>query len=739
MTEQLPVLAKPHHLAVTVIRSNSLIARGLGLIQSGVYALDIADRDAFYRKARDGYNRITVDGSSSGWGDIWTPDELVELRSACETFQRLADAGYGKAYFPLFIFYDGGQGIPEDKERTQHYAKMAFDWCFDNQLQNDPEIWNDFGTLYRLGKGTETVFNSDDETYSDGEPDTAEIMQAGITLAGYHVERGARSFAAFTKAMLDDLGEAAHPYLRSWYEAVRHYPEFDATGMSAPMKAGAETIFVPDYEQAFGWYRQAAEAGCAAAMFNLCGMYEGGYGVEEDFDEVLFWQTKAAQVGHIHAQYGLGIQHEHGNELVDQDYEKAFYWYLQAAERGHWKAAISVARMSWDSHDFPEGDELAFDWYLKQAEQGLAWAQWFLGDAYHHGRGLEHDDVKAAHWFRRAATQGESKAQWQLGLMYWDIPFETLEEGKHGRGYDFNQARDWLKLAAEDGMPEAQYDLACLLIEMGEEEDSWRWMEAASDQGFGPAQLTRAEHIVEDYLTEDERESLVEQAVDWYIDHAERGEARRQFEYAVMHIRGDIPGASRETGMYWLRESAEQGERNACVELGINLLQESKNEESTQEAILWLERGSELGSSRAFEKLGDLYLLGHAGGFNDKQYSKQLIQPNKHLAVEWYERGIASGWRAIAYKLGCLYLNGKHLMKDCDLAKKWLVRAIELGCENSLITLGALYISGSAVWCERKNDDLKEFREYLDKLTPERQKEVRAEILRRLDGARWNR
>ena len=59
-----------------------------------------------------------------------------------------------------------------------------------------------------------------------------EIVQAGITLAGYHIEAGARSFAAYTKAMIADLGEAARPYLRSWYEGVRYYPGMDATGMT---------------------------------------------------------------------------------------------------------------------------------------------------------------------------------------------------------------------------------------------------------------------------------------------------------------------------------------------------------------------------------------------------------------------------------------------------------------------------------------------------------------------------
>ena len=51
-----------------------------------------------------------------------------------------------------------------------------------------------------------------------------EMMMDGITLAGYHVEKGARTFAAYARAMVDDLGDAVKPYLQSWYMAVRADP-----------------------------------------------------------------------------------------------------------------------------------------------------------------------------------------------------------------------------------------------------------------------------------------------------------------------------------------------------------------------------------------------------------------------------------------------------------------------------------------------------------------------------------
>lgn len=65
-----------------------------------------------------------------------------------------------------------------------------------------------------------------------------ETMMDGITLAGYHIEKGARRFAAFARAMVDDLGDGVKPYLQSWYMAVRGDPR--AADMRADMdKASA--------------------------------------------------------------------------------------------------------------------------------------------------------------------------------------------------------------------------------------------------------------------------------------------------------------------------------------------------------------------------------------------------------------------------------------------------------------------------------------------------------------------
>lgn len=74
-----------------------------------------------------------------------------------------------------------------------------------------------------------------------------EVMQAGITLAGYHIEKGARTFAAYAKAMVSDLGDVAKPYLKSWYMGVKYDPRasgFDGMDSAAVVdELDIDTIF----------------------------------------------------------------------------------------------------------------------------------------------------------------------------------------------------------------------------------------------------------------------------------------------------------------------------------------------------------------------------------------------------------------------------------------------------------------------------------------------------------------
>lgn len=62
-----------------------------------------------------------------------------------------------------------------------------------------------------------------------------EILAIGTEMAVYHLEKGARKFAEYATAMIEDLGEAVRPYLKSFYNGARNLPEVESSQIAADM------------------------------------------------------------------------------------------------------------------------------------------------------------------------------------------------------------------------------------------------------------------------------------------------------------------------------------------------------------------------------------------------------------------------------------------------------------------------------------------------------------------------
>ena len=78
--------------------------------------------------------------------------------------------------------------------------------------------------------------------------------------------------------------------------------------------------------------RVQANAGDAAAQFNLGVMYANGEGVPQDDAQATAWYRKAADQGLARAQFNLGGMYATG-EGVPQDYVEAHKWYNLATSR----------------------------------------------------------------------------------------------------------------------------------------------------------------------------------------------------------------------------------------------------------------------------------------------------------------------------------------------------------------------------------------------------------------------
>ncbi len=123
------------------------------------------------------------------------------------------------------------------------------------------------------------------------------------------------------------------------------------------------------------------------------------------FDLAYLFFKKAAEKGHMQAQFNTGIH------CQDDDDEAKKYFEL-AANQGDAASMCEVGK-------FEEDPKIAFDWFKKAAEKDLAKGHYHLGKSYEKGNGCVKDDDLALKHITLAAEMGYSEALSHLGLKYY--------------------------------------------------------------------------------------------------------------------------------------------------------------------------------------------------------------------------------------------------------------------------------------------------------------------------------
>jgi hypothetical protein len=106
----------------------------------------------------------------------------------------------------------------------------------------------------------------------------------------------------------------------------------------------------------------------------------------------------------------------------------------------------------------------------------------FLGKEYYFGWNLEQDLDRAFRYLNTAAEAGDALSQFLLGFMHWS-----------GRGTEPNEekALRWFLPAAEQGIPEAMYNVAKILLNKDAEgnfEEAKAWLVRSANAGYGAAE-----------------------------------------------------------------------------------------------------------------------------------------------------------------------------------------------------------------------------------------------------------
>jgi uncharacterized protein len=156
------------------------------------------------------------------------------------------------------------------------------------------------------------------------------------------------------------------------------------------------------------------------------------------FGKVVELLTPLAELGDSEAQFLLGYLYFIG---ADVSYLESISWLIKSADQGNAKASYYLAINVDDPNCLGIKDRKKY--LEKSALLGYSNAQRDIGCAFATGqKGFKKNERKAQEWYRKAAEQGHPDAQFNLGLM--------LLNGE-GSSKKLQEGIAWLKTSAEKG------------------------------------------------------------------------------------------------------------------------------------------------------------------------------------------------------------------------------------------------------------------------------------------------
>ncbi|MEO8479427.1 MAG: serine/threonine-protein kinase [Gemmatimonadota bacterium] len=169
-----------------------------------------------------------------------------------------------------------------------------------------------------------------------------------------------------------------------------------------------------DPAQAFIWYKRAAPND-AEAQFELSRMYESGSGTPQDLKANIQALRGAASKGHQQATLTLASRLENGAGM-DRDYNEAALWYQRAAERGSANAMLKLADWAGRGRGGAKDPTAELGWYIKAADAGARDGAWQAARMLLHigSNSVPQDEARGMTLLRKAASLGNDEAVKEL-------------------------------------------------------------------------------------------------------------------------------------------------------------------------------------------------------------------------------------------------------------------------------------------------------------------------------------
>ena len=251
------------------------------------------------------------------------------------------------------------------------------------------------------------------------------------------------------------------------------------------------------------------------------------------------------------------------------------------------------------------------------------------------------------------------------------------------------KAMEYLSQAVMHGNRQASKKL----FELGEQfyvekdyESASRCFEVLSALGHGKSTL----YIGEMYEHGYGKFASPHKAFDYY------GTAFQQGEPMGAYMAGRLMTADalqleevRDIAISWYKEAIAGGIYESCAEIGKLYVDHGRDEriggpsKNDRLALSWFLRGAIHGDNMSRELAGDCFIQGKGTAVNVKR------------GLELYSQAFHEGSVSVCFRLGDLYLEGKNVHRNLELAIAWYLKAAERGDERGRFHAGkAAYLGG---------------------------------------------
>jgi|GEM_PF-219221 len=374
-------------------------------------------------------------------------------------------------------------------------------------------------------------------------------------------------------------------------------------------------------KKAFDYLSRARDMNSNYARVELAFCYEGGIGVEKDYQKAFDLYKEAADNNYPYANSKMAVYYEDGI-IGEENLEEAFNHYSIAAEAGIPDAVYNKGRFYKYAVGIPENPDEAMKLFNQAAEAGSAAGLVEMALAYEQEYGgTEFDAQKAMDYMMRAAEMNYPFAQYKVGSYYY---YGLLES-------DIPKAFEWYTRAYEQGYPYAAVMLGDIYLynilgtEEPEYEKAIEYYRYAESQGV----VTEGLGVCYDYgIGVEENET---EAFKYYTLGANNGYTAAKYRLGLAYKYGRGTTVNMEEAYRWLSEAAEDGNFNSQYETGMLLLNGEGVAQNEAEGVQMLMKVAEEDHDGAQFELGNCYLSGRG------------VEEDEVQAMFWYQKAADNG------------------------------------------------------------------------------------------------